>query len=200
MKAKGSGFHRVPSRKGYGMARTQQYVRHRVYVDALGCEMWIAEDADGRLHFPIKASCVELGGIDSDNALEAIKADSRLAPGLDTIRMPSAGGDQPTQCLHSTEYAWWLALLDPRRFRSLTEEQRQDFTRRQRILMQLAEEIMLKRTELKHLPVHRVVARSQAVTMTGPLSGDTLCPLCNGPLHITIDMVGWHVHGGEEQN
>jgi hypothetical protein len=177
------------------MAHTETYIRHRVYVDALDCELWIAENSAGRLYFPVKASCVELG-IDSDNALENIKSDSRLVPGLENIRLPSSGGDQPTQCLHSTEYAWWLALLDPRRFRSLSDDQRVAFTKRQRILMQLAEDVMLKRDELKRLPQQRAVISSQPVAMTGPLSGDAPCPMCKSMLHITISGDGWHLHGG----
>jgi hypothetical protein len=173
----------------------EQYVRHRVYVEALDGELWIAEDSSGRLHFPVRLSCVALG-IDPDNALDTIKADSRLSPGLQLIRLPSPGGDQPMQCLHSTEYSWWLAMLDPRRFRHLTESQRQEFANRQRILMQLAEEIMLKRDELRRLHVPPAVAAP--VTVSGQISGDAYCPHCRRPVHITIDGSGWHLHAGQE--
>jgi hypothetical protein len=180
------------------VALQETFLRHRVYIEALSCELWVAEDARGRLHFPVRPSCTALG-IDPDNALETIKADSRLSPGLQLIRLPSPGGDQPMQCLHSTEYSWWLAILDPRRFRHLAGLQRQDFTRRQRILMQLAEDIMLKRDELRLLPVQRVDA-SASVAVHGQLSGDSRCPHCQKPLHLTIDGSGWHLHAGEEIN
>jgi len=175
----------------------EQFVRHRVYVDTLDSDLWIAEDATGRLHFPIRSSCTALG-IDADNALDNIKADSRLSPGLQVIRLPSPGGDQPTQCLHSTEYSWWLAILDPRRFRHVSESQREEFTNRQRILMQLAEEIMLKRDELRHLHVRPAAAAP--ITVSGQISGDARCPHCRRPVHITIDGSGWHLHAGEEIN
>jgi hypothetical protein len=175
----------------------EQFVRHRVYVDTLDCDLWIAEDVAGRLHFPIRSSCAALG-IDADNALDNIKADRRLSSGLKVIRLPSPGGDQPTQCLHSTEYSWWLAILDPRRFRHVSESQREDFTNRQRILMQLAEEIMLKRDELRHLHVRPSAAAP--ITVSGQISGDARCPHCRRPVHVTIDGSGWHLHAGEEIN
>jgi hypothetical protein len=178
------------------VALKETFLRHRIYIDALSCELWVPEDSRGRLHFPIRPSCMALG-IDPDNALETIKADSRLSPGLQLIRLPSAGGDQPMQCLHSTEYSWWLAILDPRKFRHLRNTQRQDFTRRQRILMQLAEDIMLKRDDLRLLPLQRVVEASP-VTVNGQVSGDSRCPHCYGPIHMTIDSSGWHLHAGEE--
>lgn len=180
------------------MPRTETYVRHRVYVDALDREIWVAEDAEGRLYFPVRPSCAALG-IDPDNALDTIKADSRLAPGLRLIRLPSPGGDQPTQCLHSTEYGWWLAVLDPRRLRGLTDDQRLDFVGRQRILMQLAEEIMLRRGELHRLPLQRPPAAPQAARVDGgQVSGDARCPHCRRPVHMTLDGTGWHLHAGVE--
>jgi hypothetical protein len=182
------------------MTRTETYVRHRVYVDALDDELWVAEDAEGRLYFPVRPSAGALG-IDPDNALDTIKADSRLAPGLEIIRLPSAGGDQPMQCLHSTEYAWWLAMLDPRRFRTLPEERRAEFVRRQRALMQLAEEIMLKRQELHRLPLQRPTspqAAEEAEAVDGQVSGNARCPHCRRPGHMTLDGTGWHLHAGVE--
>jgi hypothetical protein len=46
------------------------------------------------------------------------------------------------QCLQSDEYTWWLALIDPRRFKV---ERQSLLEQRQRVLMRLAKEIMLKR-------------------------------------------------------
>jgi hypothetical protein len=173
-----------------------------VYVDALDAELWVAEDEEGRLYFPVRPSCTALG-IDPDNALEVIRADSRLAPGLSTIRLPSPGGDQAQQCLHSTEYAWWLAMLDPRRFRSLSEQRRADFVHRQRALMQLAEEIMLRRHELRRLPARCASsppssAPQASTSVSGQVSGDARCPHCQRPVHMTRDGSGWHPHAGVE--
>jgi hypothetical protein len=180
------------------MARTDSYVRHRIYVDALDCELRVAEDSEGHLYFLVRPSCTALG-IDPDKALETVKADSRLAPGLQIIRLPSPGGDQPMQCLHSTECGWWwLAILDPRRFRNLSESQQRDFTRRQRILMQLAEEIMLRRGELRRLPLGRASSPQMVKNTSSEVSGDARCPHCNGPVHVTIDGTGWHLHAGVE--
>jgi hypothetical protein len=131
------------------MGRGDTYIRHRVYVDVIASELWVAEDAIGELYFPIRSTCAALE-LDSTTALETIKVDSRLVPGLRGIRLPTPPrGEREVQCLRSDEYTWWLALIDPRRFkperRSLLEE-------RQRVLMRLAKEIMLKRTELRMLP------------------------------------------------
>src|SRR5690242_20015144 len=153
------------------MVTKDNYVRHRVYVDVLASELWVAEDIDGELYFPIRATCASLD-LDSTTALETIKADSRLSPGLHGIRLPTPPkGEREVQCLRSDEYTWWLALIDPRRFkperRSLLEE-------RQRVLMRLAKEIMLRRAELHMLPI-RQVGPSQNIDSHGRLEGDFRC-------------------------
>ena len=125
-------------------------MRHRVFVDVLGEELWVAEDAEGELYFPVRPTCKALD-LDSTTALATIKADSRLNGGMVKIRLPTDGrGDQEQQCLRSLEYGWWLALIDPRRF---AEEKRGELEKRQRVLMQLARDIMLKRQELHMLDV-----------------------------------------------
>ena len=116
------------------MDTADNYIRHRVYVDVLATDLWVAEDQVGELYFPIRATCGSLE-LDSTTALETIKADSRLFPGLRAIRLPTPPrGEREVQCLRSDEYTWWLALIDPRRFkpdrRTLLEE-------RQRVLMRL---------------------------------------------------------------
>jgi hypothetical protein len=62
--------------------------------------------------------------------------------------------------------------------------------------MQLAEEIMLKRDELRRLHVRPSAAAP--ITVSGQISGDARCPHCRRPVHITIDGSGWHLHAGEE--
>jgi hypothetical protein len=90
------------------MATRTAYVRHRVFVDVLGDDPWIAEDREGELYFPVRPSCMVLG-IDSTTALETVKADSRRNVGLAPLRLPTeGGGDQGQQCLRRLEYAWWL--------------------------------------------------------------------------------------------
>ncbi len=175
------------------MAKVDSYVRHKVYLDTLDTELWVAEDAEGRLYFPVRPSCVALD-IDPATALDTIRADSRLAPGLFAIRLPTPGGDQSLQCLHSTEYAWWLALIDPRNYKT---ERRPLLEKRQRILMQLAEEIMLKRRDLRML-TNRKVACQQDVAKQGPLDGDFCCLRCGAPHHLCIDGAGWHITLGNE--
>lgn len=51
------------------MPATGQYVRHHVYVDVLEDYLWVAEDRDGELYFPLRASCTVLE-LDSTTALE----------------------------------------------------------------------------------------------------------------------------------
>src|SRR5689334_276993 len=116
---------------------TAQYVRHHPYVEVIGGYLWVAEDAAGELYFPVRPTCEALE-IGSQTALERIREDSRLSPGLRAIKLPTAGGEQEQQCLASTEYAWWLALIDPRRFKA---ERHALLMERQRVLMSLAKEI-----------------------------------------------------------
>ncbi|HEV2459220.1 MAG TPA: phage antirepressor N-terminal domain-containing protein [Ktedonobacterales bacterium] len=175
------------------------YVRHKAYLDVLDAELWLAEDADGRLYFPLKVSCGCLG-IDFDTSLDTIKADSRLAPGLRTIKLPTAGGPQPQQCLRKLEYTWWLSLLDPRRFR---EERRAKIAERQRILMEFAEAAMLGAGKLAEVTRWRErrqtpQARSAQADMRGPLEGTFHCLRCGAPHLLVIDGAGWHLHLGVE--
>jgi hypothetical protein len=176
------------------MATTGGYIRHHVYVDVLADYLWVAEDRDGELYLPVRATCTALD-LESRVALETIKADSRLAPGLRGIRLPTPPkGEHEVQCLRSDEYTWWLVLVDPRRFKP---ERRPLLEERQRVLMRLAKEIMLKRTELRMLP-QRHGAAPQAFTMKGDLQGDAHCPYCDGPVLVTYDGVGWHLHAAVE--
>jgi len=176
------------------MSSTDDYVRHRVYVDILASDLWVAEDLEGELYFPIRATCASLE-LDSTTALETIKADSRLAPGLRAIRLPTPPrGEREVQCLRSDEYTWWLALIDPRRFKA---ERRPLLEQRQRVLMRLAKEIMLKRAEIHRLPVRRM-DQPHSVESTGRLDGDFRCLRCGAPMHLTIDGSGWHLHLGVE--
>jgi P22_AR N-terminal domain len=158
------------------MGKGDTFVRHRVYVDVIANELWVAEDAAGELYFPIRPTCASLE-LDSTTALETIKADSRLAPGLRSIRLPTPPrGEREVQCLRSDEFTWWLALIDPRRFKP---ERRPLLEERQRVLMRLAKEIMLKRTELRMLPGQHA-AVSEDILGHGRLEGDFRCLRC-GP-------------------
>lgn len=172
---------------------TEEYVRHHVYVDVLDDSIWVAEDYEGELYFPLRPSCAALE-IDSTTALETIKADSRLASGLRRIKLPTAGGEQIQQCLRSDEYTWWLAIIDPRRFKS---ERRQLLTERQRVLMRLAKEIMLKRQDLRPLPKSRAPKTAQAI-VGGYLEAPFRCLNCNAPHVMRLDGQGWHLHLGVE--
>ena len=150
---------------------TDNYIRHRVYVDVLANDLWVAEDQEGELYFPVRATCASLE-LDSTTALETIKADSRLLPGLRAIRLPTPPrGEQEVQCLRSDEYTWWLALIDPRRFKA---ERRSLLEERQRVLMRLAKEIMLRRVEIQMLPKQRT-DQPRNVESAGRLEGDFRC-------------------------
>lgn len=172
------------------MPKTNEYIRHRIYVETLGDELWVAEDDSGELYLPIRPTCAILK-IDSGTALETIKADSRLSPSLRGILLPTPGGTQTLQCLASTEYAWWLALYDPRRFR---EEIRPQFIERQRILMGLAKDIMLKSRELLRIPDQR----GHRIQGKGQLEGQFRCLACGAPHHLCINGDGWHLALGVE--
>lgn len=174
------------------MGKEETFVRHRVYVDVIANELWVAEDAEGELYFPVRPTCTSLE-LDSTTALETIKGDSRLAPGLRSIRLPTPPkGERVVQCLRSDEFTWWLALIDPRRFKS---ERRPLLEERQRVLMRLSKEIMLKRQELRMLPGQHV-AVSTDIQGNGRLEGDFRCLRCGAPMHLTIDGSGWHLHLG----
>ena len=175
------------------------YVRHRVFVEVLGEELWVAEDAEGELYFPVRPTCKAMD-LQSTAVLENIKADSRLNVGLVKVRLPTDGrGDQEQQCLRSTEYSWWLALIDPRRF---AEERRAELLKRQRVLMNLARDIMLRRQELRTLPSapsrRALTPQAAEVTQSGGLEGQFKCVRCGAPYHLLIDGTGWHLHAGVE--
>lgn len=166
-----------------------RFVRHHVHVEVLDDFLWIAEDYAGELYFPVRPSCAALD-MDSQTAIATIKADSRLAPGLRRIKLPTAGGEQLQQCLRSDEYAWWLALIDPRHFKP---ERRALLEERQRVLMRLAKDIMLKSQGLKALPQSRG-PQSADVTGSGQMEGTFRCLNCGAPHLIVIDGTGWHAH------
>jgi hypothetical protein len=167
------------------------YVRHRVYVDVLAGDLWIAEDLEGELYFPLRPTCAALD-LDSPTALATIKADSRLQPGLRHIKLPTAGGDQAQQCLASTEYSWWLALIDPRRFLA---DRRPLLQERQRVLMRLAKEILLQRGQVYRIPANGAGSAVQAEA-TGSVETHFRCLKCGAPHIAVIDGTGWHIHLG----
>lgn len=178
------------------MAADDGYARHKAYLDVLDGELWLAEDADGKLYFPVKPSCVYLG-IDFDTSLDTIKADSRLVTGLRPIKLPTAGGPQVQQCLRKLEYTWWLSLLDPRRFR---EERRPKIVERQRILMEFAEDVILSQAKLDKLAQWRAYQRRQAeeAQSGGQVEAHFRCLKCGAPHVAVIDGAGWHLHLGVE--
>lgn len=173
------------------------YIRHHPYVDVIGDYLWIAEDAAGELYFPVRPTCDALG-IGSQTALERIRQDARLYPGLCGITLPTAGGDQEQQCLASTEYSWWLALIDPRRFKP---ERRDLLIEKQRVLMGLARWVMLHRGELAEIRTARRARAQQRgrgqglgadeaiAGMCETVSGELhmRCPVCHAPLCMPID-------------
>lgn len=177
-------------RKGEGdQMAGEQYVRHHVYVEVLDDYLWVAEDYQGNLYLPVRPTCAALE-LDSQTSIATIKADSRLAPGLFRIRLPSGGGDQLQQCLRSEEYSWWLMIVDPRRFKP---ERRALLAERQRVLMHLASDIVLKRRELKALPQQRL-PQSADIPVSGQTEGVLHCLNCGAPHLIVIDGTGWHAH------
>ena len=176
------------------MASTDDYLRHRVYVDILASDLWVAEDLDGELYFPVRASCASLE-LDSTTALETIKADSRLAPGLRAIRLPTPPrGEREVQCLRSDEYTWWLALIDPRRFKP---ERRPLLEQRSASTHETCQRDHAQAYEIHMLPLGRN-DQPRSVESTGRLEGDFRCLRCGAPMHLTIDGSGWHLHLGVE--
>lgn len=168
---------------------TELYVRHHVFVEILNDYLWVAADYAGELYFPLRPTCAALD-LDSTTALETIKANSLLAPGLRRIKLPTDGGEQAQQCLRSDEYTWWLARIDPRRFKA---ERRPLLEERQRALMRLSKEILLKSRELKPLPKPRG-PQSAPIAGSGQMEGTLHCLNCGAPHLIVIDGTGWHAH------
>jgi hypothetical protein len=187
------------------MPQSEKYVRHHVFVDVLESWLWVAEDSDGDLYFPVNASCDALE-MEARAAHDMIRRDNRIKPGVRSIRLPTAGGEQVQQCLRSPEYAWWLALIDPPR--SATSEKRAILIERQRVLMGLAREIMVRGRELDVLPSmsQRQATRSQAseaprevsAEASGAMEGHFRCLRCGAPHAFVIDGAGWHLHLGIE--
>ncbi|HEX2348901.1 MAG TPA: phage antirepressor N-terminal domain-containing protein [Ktedonobacterales bacterium] len=165
----------------------ERYVRHHVSVDVLDDYLWVAEDYQGNLYLPVRPICAALE-LDSATSIDTIKADSRLAPGLVRIQLPSAGGDQLQQCLRSEEYGWWLMIVDPCRFKP---ERRVPLAGRQRVLMRLAKDIVLKHSALKALPQQRM-PQTADIPVSGQAEGVLHCLNCGAPHLIVIDGTGWH--------
>ena len=174
------------------MAENDGYVRHKAYLDVLEGELWLAEDSEGRLYFPLRASCGYLG-IDYSTSLAAIKDDSRLTPGLRQIQLPTPGGPQVQQCLRKLEYTWWLSLLDPRRFK---EERRARISERQRVLMEFAEDVILSQSKLEQLARWRQSRQTAAAEVSSSVEAHFRCLKCGAPHVAVIDGSGLHLHLG----
>lgn len=182
------------------------YIRHHIYVEILASWLWVAEDSEGELYFPLNASCEALE-VETRAAHDLIRRDTRIQPGVCEIRLPTAGGEQVQKCLRSTEYAWWLALVDPPR--SAAPEQRALLIERQRVLMGLARDILLRGRELDVLPSfsRRQVTSTQFApaslnmtdtAVTGAIEANFRCLICGAPHVMVIDGKGWHLHVGVE--
>lgn len=117
----------------------QRFLYRKEYVAVCGTDLMIAQAENGLLYFPIRPTCAALD-VAPASQIETIKNDSRFAPALEAIPIPSAGGAQLTQCLPRREFTWWMALIDPERCKPAA---RRLLVMRQRALWDLAEQVML---------------------------------------------------------
>jgi hypothetical protein len=67
-------------------------------------------------YFPLKTLCERMGigpQWQIDKVRRLAEEDSRWVGALRTLPVPSAGGNQPTYCLHRRHLGRWLDSLDP---------------------------------------------------------------------------------------
>lgn len=70
------------------------------------------------VYFPLKTLCQRMGLAPQkqiDKVRQLAEDDSRWAGALRMLLVPSAGGNQPTQCLDRRHLGRWLDSLDPNR-------------------------------------------------------------------------------------
>ncbi len=76
-----------------------------------GISVTLIKGEDGRVYFPVKQVCEELG-IGADRQLARLNAIPEYKSALVDIRVATAGGVQRVACIRRKEAAWWLVNLD----------------------------------------------------------------------------------------
>lgn len=142
----------------------------------------IAEDRDGALYFPVKVLCAALA-LDRGSAVAFLHEDSRTAPGMKEIRVPSRGGAQSTTCVRRRELAIWLAVIDPRRIgpKARACGRLQEF---QEALWQLADRVMFRG---KMGADATAVPAPVAFPLEGIQRAPAHCPDCGAPILIEVE-------------
>lgn len=169
----------------------QRYIYRTEHVSVCDADLTIAQTDAGLLYFPIRPTCRALD-IDSPSQIESIRGDSRFAPALAAIPLPSAGGAQLTQCLPRREYAWWLALIDPDRCKPSA---RRSLVMRQRALMDVADQVMLASDREA---AGALMAGRPSLGVAVPGEFHLNCLRCGAPHCLVLDATGAHLYVSEE--
>ncbi|HUY75794.1 MAG TPA: phage antirepressor N-terminal domain-containing protein [Ktedonobacterales bacterium] len=169
----------------------QRYMYRTEHVAVCDADLTIAQTVVGLLYFPIRATCRALD-IDAPWQIESIKGDSRFAPALASIPLPTAGGAQLTQCLPKREYAWWLAVIDPDRCKASV---RRALVMRQRALMDVADQVMLASD--REAVGALMAGRKGGVAVPGEVHLN--CLRCGAPHCLVLDTTGIHLYVGDEE-
>jgi hypothetical protein len=159
----------------------RSYVPREVEIEGLGRVLFMV-DAGRAVYVPIRPVCVSLG-IDPRSQLARIQNDEHYENAIAQIRVPSAGGDQETLCLRSSEAAWWLVSISPRKLPKALQGRMEDV--RNKLLM-VADRLVFG--DLSD------VARDVPLRIAAPMHGELTfgCPRCGAPLCFVVD--GTEIH------
>lgn len=157
-----------------------------LYEDSL--EEWgiprivlVEDSATGDAWYPLRP-IVEVLATDWGTTSGLARTDSRTAPGVQDIRVPTPGGPQLSVYIRRRELAILLTIIDPSRLgpRAKARGKLQEF---QNALWHLAE-----RMAFKHRQVADVCAvhASTTATLEGTETGMVTCPVCASLLDVEV--------------
>jgi len=170
----------------------QRFIYRTEHVAVCGADLTIAQaESNGLWYFPIRPTCAALE-IASQSQLETIRGDSRFAPALMAIPLPSAGGAQLTQCLPRRDYTWWLALIDPAKCKPAA---RSKLVMRQRAIWDVAEDVMLASD--REAVGALLAGRKGGVAVPGEFHLN--CLRCGAPHCLVMGATGVHLYVGDEE-
>jgi hypothetical protein len=84
-----------------------------VHLDQFDFDAPIVRAEDDGDYYVLRPICKFLG-MSSQTQIDRLKDDPLYDGSLRTFNVPTAGGVQPSVCLHKRMVGWWIAHLDPR--------------------------------------------------------------------------------------
>jgi hypothetical protein len=138
------------------------------------------------VYFPLRGLCEQLG-IAPQKQIERLRADTRIAPYLRMLPLPTIKDLRDAICVRKQDVSKWLAGLDPARC-SIGERTRTDLERFQAELFAAADRFLWGDTgELAYDAATKTAAPVTGVLRVGH------CPGCGMALCLTFDGDGAHL-------